>query len=77
MNGQPLSIFSSASDAAARITTLAWFMIVLSALIFVIVVAIMIVAIVRTRPTEDRSVDLSEPSKRFVVWGAPRSPARF
>lgn len=64
----PLSLFSRASDAAARITTLTWFMIVLSAVIFCLVMAAMIAAVLRNRRRNPADVDLSQPGRRMVVW---------
>src|SRR5262249_54464811 len=74
MRNTPLSIFSRASDAVARITTLTWFMIILSAIIFCAVVGVMIAAILRNRRREAANVDLSEPADRFVVWGGAILP---
>ncbi|HEY9225655.1 MAG TPA: cytochrome c oxidase subunit II [Gemmatimonadaceae bacterium] len=70
----PLSLFSSSSDAAARITTLTWFMIVLSTLIFIGVVAVMIAAVLRNRHRDAAGFDLSEPKDRFVLWGGAIIP---
>jgi cytochrome c oxidase subunit 2 len=74
MKNTPLSIFSHASDAVARITTLTWFMIILSAVIFCAVIAVMIAAVLRNRRRDATKVDLSEPGDRFVVWGGAILP---
>src|SRR5262245_61144416 len=74
MSQTPLSVFSRSSDAAARITTLTWFMILLSALIFLCVMVTMIVAVLRNRRREATSVDMSQPGDRFVVWGGAILP---
>jgi cytochrome c oxidase subunit 2 len=74
MSQAPLSIFSSSSDATARITTLTWFMILLSALIFVCVMVVMIAAVLRNRRREATSVEMSQPGDRIVVWGGAILP---
>jgi cytochrome c oxidase subunit 2 len=69
----PLSIFSSASDAAARIAGLASFMIVLSSVVFAVVVAIMFVAVRRNRH-QSTEVDLAEHGRGWVIWGGAVIP---
>lgn len=71
----PLQIFSSASDSAARATSLTWFMIVLSGIIYVIVMAAMIVAMTRNRRRAASSVDMSDPGIRWIVIGGLVMPA--
>ncbi|HEY4306736.1 MAG TPA: cytochrome c oxidase subunit II [Gemmatimonadaceae bacterium] len=73
MTQTPLSIFSDASDAASRITHLAWFMIVLSVIVFVAVVAIMAVAVMRGRRNAP-TVDLSARGNGWIVWGGAVIP---
>jgi len=73
MTGNPLSIFSSASDAAARVTRLAWVMIVLSAIIFVGVVVTMLLAVRRNR-RNGTAVDLTERGNGWLIWGGTVMP---
>jgi cytochrome c oxidase subunit II len=74
MNRNPLSIFSNASDAASRVSMLAWFMILASAVVFCIVIAIMVAAVIRNRREESDTVDLSERGTAWVVWGGAVVP---
>lgn len=71
----PMSIFSSASDDAARVTWLAWFMIVLSALIFAGVMIAMVLAIRRNRSRPPHEVDLSDKGHGWILWGGGVMPA--
>jgi cytochrome c oxidase subunit 2 len=73
--GEPMSIFSNSSDAAARITNLGWFMIVLAAIVYAVVIVTMFVAIRRNRQRDTSSVDLSNPGSRWVVIGGVILPA--
>ncbi len=72
--GTPLSMFSTASESAERISRLAWFMIVLSAVIFVAVVAIMAAAAIRNRARNPADVDLTDPGAGWIVWGGAVLP---
>lgn len=74
MSRNPLSIFSHASDAAARISVLAWFMIILATIIFVGVVVTTILAVRRNRPVDPTEFDLRPTSNRFVIWGGAVMP---
>lgn len=70
-----MSIFSDVTASAARITRLAWFMIVLAAIVYVAVIAIMLFAMRRNRRTPPDAVDLSEPGPRWVIIGGLIVPA--
>ena len=70
-----MSIFSSATDTAARVTRLTWFMIVLAAVVYAAVIAIMVVAMRRNRRRDVGRVDLSDPGNRWVVVGGLIMPA--
>lgn len=70
-----MSIFSSATDAVARVTRLTWFMIVLAAVVYVAVMAIMLVAARRNRRRDASQVDLSDPGNRWVIVGGLIMPA--
>ena len=72
--GAPMQIFSSASDSAASVTWLAWFMIILSGLIFVGVMITMVAAFLRNRSRNAADVDLSDPGVRWLVWGGGVMP---
>jgi len=71
----PLSIFSRASDSAARISTLGWFMIILSGVIYIGVMAAMVAAMLRNRRRNPADVDLTERSVGWIVWGGAVMPA--
>lgn len=71
----PMRIFSSASEAAAGVTRLTWFMIVLSAMIYAIVIGAMCVPIMRRRRRVSEGVDLSERSIRPILIGGLALPA--
>ncbi len=64
-----LSIFSDATDAAARVTRLTWFMIILAAVVYAAVMAVMVVAMRRNRRRDVGRVDLSDPGSQWVVVG--------
>jgi cytochrome c oxidase subunit 2 len=70
-----MSIFSNATEAVARVTRLTWFMIVLAALVYAAVIAIMIVAVRRNRRRDVGRIDLSDPGNRWVVLGGLIMPA--
>lgn len=72
--GTPLSMFSHASDSAERVSKLAWFMIVLAAVIYAGVIAIMLVAAARNRARNAAEVDLSDPGTGWIVWGGAVMP---
>ena len=70
-----MSIFSNVTDAASRITRLTWFMIVLAAIVYVVVMAIMFVSVRRNRRQEPGAVDLTDPGSLWVVVGGIVMPA--
>src|SRR6185437_1443677 len=70
----PFSIFSRASDSAQSVSYIAWFMIILSAIIFVGVMALYAVAVRRNRDRDPASVDLSEHGVGWIVWGGAVMP---
>ena len=70
-----MSIFSDATDAAARVTRLTWFMIVLAAVVYAAVMAVMVVAMRRNRERDAGRVDLSDRGNRWVVVGGLIMPA--
>lgn len=70
-----MSIFSNATDAAARVTHLTWFMLVLAAVVYAAVIGIMIVAARRNRQRDAGRIDLSDPGSRWVVVGGLIMPA--
>lgn len=70
----PLSVFSTASDAAERVSKLAWFMIILAAIIFVGVMTTAAVAAFRNRTSDATSVDLSDPGAGWIIWGGAVIP---
>ena len=69
------SIFSTATEAAARITHLTWFMIITATIVYVVVIAIMIIAANRNRQRNPTDVDLSNPGTRWVIIGGLIMPA--
>ena len=73
--GAPMEIFSTASDDAERVSRLAWFMILLSAVIFVGVMIAMGMAMYRNRQRSETDVDLSEPGNGWIIWGGTVMPA--
>jgi cytochrome c oxidase subunit 2 len=68
-------MFSTASAAAARIAGLTWFMIILSCLIMILVVAIMAAAIARGRRRDPELVDMQERGNGWLLWGGTVMPA--
>lgn len=72
---RPLEIFSGASDAASRISALAWFLIALAAVVYVGVMALLLRATRRNRDRDPVLVDLSEPGTRGVTYGGIVMPA--
>jgi len=70
-----MSIFSDATDAAARVTRLTLFMIVLAAVVYAAVMAVMVVAMRRNRERDAGRVDLSDRGNRWVVVGGLIMPA--
>jgi cytochrome c oxidase subunit 2 len=70
----PLSTFSTASEAAERVSKLAWFMIILSAIIFAGVMIITAVAAFRNRSRSKTDVDLSDPGTGWIIWGGAVFP---
>ena len=70
-----MSIFSDATDAAARVARLTWFMVILAAVVYAVVMAIMVVAARRNRRRDAAAVDLSDPGSRWVVVGGIVMPA--
>ena len=70
-----MSVFSDVTDTAARVTRLTWFMIVLAAVVYVAVMAVMLVALRRNRRADPSRVDLSDPGNRWVVIGGLIMPA--
>jgi cytochrome c oxidase subunit II len=63
------SIFSNVTASAERITRLTWFMIILAAIVYIAVIALMIVAMRRNRHAPRDVVNLSDPGSRWVVVG--------
>jgi cytochrome c oxidase subunit II len=72
---EPMSMFSNASEPAARVRNIAWFMIILAAIVYVIVIGAMIVAARRNREGDPLAVDLSRPGVKWVVIGGIIMPA--
>ena len=70
----PMSMFSDASDAAASVSKLGWFMIWLSAAIFALVVALMAGGILRNRGRSATEVDLDDRGAGWIVWGGAVFP---
>lgn len=70
----PLSIFSRASDSAQRVSYLAWFMIILSGIIFIAVMALYVIGVRRHRDRSATDVDLSERGVGWIVWGGAVMP---
>jgi len=73
--GQPMTMISRASDAASRVTSLAWFMIVLAAIIYLVVIVAMLVATRRNNSRDPASVDMYNPGPRWIVIGGIILPA--
>jgi cytochrome c oxidase subunit II len=70
----PLSIFSRASDSARGVSDLAWFMIILSGIIFIGVMALYAIGVRRNRDRNPAEVDLSERGVGWIVWGGAVMP---
>jgi cytochrome c oxidase subunit 2 len=70
-----MQTFSSASEPAARVTRLTWFMVIVSVVVYSVVIAAMIRAIRRNRQRSAAEVDLSRPSVRPIVIGGVVLPA--
>jgi cytochrome c oxidase subunit II len=70
----PMSMFSDASDAAASVSKLGWFMIWLSAAIFALVVALMVGGILRNRSRSATEVDLEDKGAGWLIWGGAVFP---
>jgi cytochrome c oxidase subunit 2 len=69
------SIFSDVTASAERITRLTWFMIILAAVVYAVVIALMVVAMRRNRTAPRDAVNLSDPGSRWVVIGGLIMPA--
>src|SRR5882757_2939410 len=71
--GAPMEIFSTASDAAERVTSLAWFMIIASAVVFTGVMLTIMVAVRRNRE-RDSAIDLTPRSNGWIIYGGALMP---
>jgi cytochrome c oxidase subunit 2 len=71
----PMSTLAPVSDAAARIASLTWFMLVLSAVVFLIVLGMLVAAILRNRRRDPLAVDFTPKSKMAVILGGAAFPA--
>jgi cytochrome c oxidase subunit 2 len=71
----PMSVLSSASDAAAKVTGIAWFMIVLAAVVYALVIAGMLAATRRNRARAPSSVDLAEHGIKPIIIAGLVLPA--
>jgi cytochrome c oxidase subunit 2 len=71
----PMQMFSTDSDAAARVTRLTWFMVGLSVVVFSIVMIAMGMAVRRNRQGSATDVDLSRPGVRPILIGGIVLPA--
>lgn len=69
------SIFSDVTASVERITRLTWFMIILAAIVYVVVIALMFVAMQRNRRAPQDAVILSDPGPRWIVIGGLIMPA--
>jgi cytochrome c oxidase subunit 2 len=66
--GAPMEIFSSASEPAARVTRLTWFMVILAAAVYVLVIAAMAIAVRRRRDAARlTTIELSDPGVKSIV----------
>lgn len=70
----PLSIFSRASDSTSRVSYLAWFMIILSGIVFIGVMLLYAFGVRRNRERNPADVDLSERGVGWIVWGGAVMP---
>jgi len=74
----PMTTLGAGSREAARVTHLTWFLIIVAAVVYVIVIGAMIAAIRRRRgvgPNEDLEVDLTPVSLRPVIVGGAVLPS--
>ncbi|MFI5227530.1 MAG: cytochrome c oxidase subunit II [Gemmatimonadales bacterium] len=69
-----MSMFSDASDAAASVSRIGWLLIVLSAIVFVVVMALMVAGVLRNRDRSASSVDLEDKGVGWLVWGGAVFP---
>jgi cytochrome c oxidase subunit 2 len=69
-----MSTLGAGSREAARVTHLTWFLIILSAVIYVIVMAAMVLAIMRRRGSVSDAADLAPRSVRPVIIGGAVIP---
>lgn len=70
-----MSVFEPAGPYAARITHLTWFLVILSAVVYAGVMAILVIAVSRNRKSDPDAVDLSERPHHFIVIGGALIPA--
>lgn len=70
----PMTTLGAGSREAARVTNLTWFLIILSAVIYVIVIGVMIVAIRRRRADPAGDADLTPVGVRPVIIGGAVIP---
>jgi cytochrome c oxidase subunit 2 len=70
-----MSVFRPAGPFAAKITHLTWFLIVLSTIIYIGVMALLVWAVSRNRERDPAAVDLSHRPHHFVIWGGAVIPA--
>jgi cytochrome c oxidase subunit 2 len=68
-----MEIFSTASDAAERVTSLAWFMIIAGAVVFTGVMLTIMVAVRRNRQRSS-DVDLTPRSNAWIIYGGALMP---
>ncbi|HEX7020353.1 MAG TPA: hypothetical protein VF159_10100, partial [Gemmatimonadaceae bacterium] len=73
--GAPMEIFSDASDSASRVTHLAWFLIILSAIVYAGVMLAMVLGFRRHRDRLPNSVDLTERGTGWIIFGGAVMPA--
>jgi len=71
----PMQTLSSASEPAARITSLTWFMVILAVVVYSIVMVAMVAAVRRNRQRSASEVDLSNPGVRPIVIAGLLLPA--
>lgn len=67
-------MFATASRAAARVAQLTWFMIIVSAVIFGVVIVIMAITMARRRGHRDDQPDLVERGDQWLLWGGAVIP---
>jgi cytochrome c oxidase subunit 2 len=70
-----MQTFSSASEPAARVTRLTWFMVALSVVVYSVVMVAMVIAVRRNRQRNAADVDLSSPGVRPIVIAGIILPA--